>query len=489
MNENSKTFKRSWPLTSMIALTVLLSILLPPVVNVLFLVAVPLQDVRVFSMRWVVDETTKAVNLAENVPVDGRLETLELIQDSKLLTFEFLPVFPTKDKVQALEEEASAFKGFSEIIQAEISRRFGAEARDVIVTTRDPEMPFPLPKIQFQFEGEQAGGDEFKFSALELGRGDVPVPAVFEILVQLKDSSWLRVTPTYADRASTLLIRLTLVVSLILAFLGTLAYLVSRSLTRPLLALGTAVENFGNHYVAETVPVLGIAEYDRIADKFNELQVQIASYMRERNQMIGAISHDLRTPLTRLRLFSEYLQDEDIKRNAISSIDDMHMMIEDSLSYARGLWSQESKVKADLAAMLITEIDAQTDLGRAAQFTGPDHLVFNCYPTSLRRAFANLIENGIKYGSAVGVTLTADQKSISVTVADRGKGIAPDAIQKAMSPFERLESSRSRSTGGVGLGLSIARDVIQRHGGTLTFKQLQGDRGFEARVELPYSAS
>jgi signal transduction histidine kinase len=487
MTQNSKASNRSWPLTSMIALTVLLSILLPPLVNVLFLVAVPLQDVRVFSLRWVVGETTKAVRLVENVPTSVRLETLDLIQDHRLLTFEFLQEFPPKDPAQAREERDSAFKGFSEIIKTEIERRFGAQTREVIVAMRDPELPFPLPKIQFQFEGAQVDEGDFKFSALQLGQGDVPVPAVFEILVQLKDGSWLRVAPTYADRAWNLLVRLTLIISFIVGVLGAVAYLVSRLLTRPLLALGAAVENFGNHYVAEAVPALGISEYDRIAAKFNELQVQIASYLRERNQMIGAISHDLRTPLTRLRLFSEYLQDEDIKRNAISSIDDMQMMIEDTLSYARGLWSQESKVKADLATMLITEIDAQTDLGRQAHYSGPDHLVFDCFPTSLRRAFANLIENGIKYGSAVGITLTTYPRSVVVTIADRGKGFAPDAVEIAMSPFERLDASRSRSTGGVGLGLTIARDVVQRHGGTLTFKQLQGDRGFEARVEFPYA--
>jgi signal transduction histidine kinase len=468
-------------LTSRIFLTVFLALIVPPFINTIFFIGLPNQEVYIFSTKWIVDRTVQAVRLVDLLPPGERLPALGVLPLSPQLQ-----VSITTDFDASGQEPDNTFDGFNVILRTELMRRLQSGARDVVVISTQPlsQFPFPMVRLRFYPIERNASSSKPDYESLSLTKGDVPIPSTFIIGVRLRDGSWLSIRPTPTVSNWSRALQIFGVVMTTLVLLSAIVYLASRSLIRPLTSLKTAVENFGEEYVAEPVPAVGIAEYDRIAAKFNQLQIQIATYLRERTQMIGAISHDLRTPLTRLRLFSEYLPDEDIKKNAIASIDEMHLMIEDTLSYAQGLMSQEQRSTADIAVMLMTEADAQTDLGHHVDYNGPSHAPLLCHPVALKRAFSNLIENGIKYGNAVAVRLSTNDREVMISIVDQGEGIPPDKLTIALAPFERLEGSRNRETGGAGLGLTIARDVVARHGGSLSFKQL-GSKGFEARVILP----
>jgi signal transduction histidine kinase len=477
--------RMSWSLTSRIFLTVLMSTILPPLTNMLFFFAVPFQEVRIFSAKWVVERTVQAVRLADQLPNQERREGIGVLPLAPYLVIDIQPKFEGR-----ILRGENPFDGFAIILKNELTRRLGVSANDVSVVSNEPTSSYLLPPLQIRFESVPGGSESLmpSYGALNLEVGDMPIPSIFQIAVKLRDGSWLQIQPALSVSRASQALRLAIVVLGTFALLGSVIYLVSRSLTRPLIALGSAVESFGEGYIADPVPALGIAEYDRIAGKFNQLQVEIATYVRERTQMIGAISHDLRTPLTRLQLFVEYIPDGDIKRNAIASIKDMDLMIEETLSYAQGLMSQEQRLMVDIAVMLTTQVDTQTDLGHYVEYSGPAHVPLLCHPVALKRAFSNLVENGIKYGKAVAISLSASDREVIVSIVDQGMGIPSDKLSAALAPFERLEASRNRKTGGAGLGLTIARDVITRHGGSLSFKQLNG-KGFEARVVLPVAKS
>ena len=458
-----------------IILVVIFTILTPPLINLLFFFGAPPQQVRIFSTPWLAKEISGVVEDADFIRAPASNIKLNSVL-SPYLDFQLVNEVPTID----VTGKDQRFALFSVALQKELAKELNVKSGDVVVLPQQPHHFFPFPRMQTEFlavEGENQM-DSFNGSML------MPAPPAFQVAVRLDEGKWLITQPRPPGGTYTQFLQMLLVGVSTIALLTFLVWVTSRSLMQPLAALGRGLEGFSESYEAKPVPALGIAEYDRIAKKFNSLQIQIATYLKERMQMIGAISHDLRTPLTRLRLFVEYLTDDEIRKQAIASIDDMQLLIDDTLLYARGMFSHEKRSGADLAVMLMTECDNNVDLGRSAIYEGPSHLSYLCYPIALRRAFSNLIDNGIKYGKSVRVILKTSDIENEVFIIDEGPGIPPEKIAVAISAFERLESSRNRETGGVGLGLTIARDIVLRHAGTLVFRQLEGS-GFETRVNLP----
>jgi signal transduction histidine kinase len=200
--------------------------------------------------------------------------------------------------------------------------------------------------------------------------------------------------------------------------------------------------------------------------------------------MLAAISHDLRTPLTRLRLFAEYVSDRQQRALVLNDIEEMERMLSASLTFAGDEARREPHSRVDLAAQLISLCDTVSDGGGRATYAGPDHAQLPCQPVAMRRAFSNLIDNACKYGFEAHVTLCERADVIEITVADVGPGIPADQMEQAFAPFTRLEGSRNRESGGVGLGLSIARDVVHGHGGSIVLEP-NAPRGLVVRVWLP----
>jgi signal transduction histidine kinase len=314
---------------------------------------------------------------------------------------------------------------------------------------------------------------------------DLLLPPIFLIAVDLHDGRWLTIEPSH--RAA----RRRLAQSLASIFLGTLliaaiAVLTARSLIAPLSQLATAADAVGRSPGIIETPRPAIREFAAIHKAFETMQTRLKRFVGERTHMLAAISHDLRTPLTRLRLQAEFIGEGELRDGMLANIDAMRDMLSETLSFAEGDASTDASVSFDLASILISLCDEASDAGAKAEYDGPDHVTAFGKRTAIRRMFSNLIDNAARYGGAARVSLHEDATDWIVTVADDGPGIPPESFEQAFEPFQRLESSRNRETGGAGLGLSIARDIALAHGGQISLANASsGSGGLVVSVMLP----
>jgi signal transduction histidine kinase len=272
---------------------------------------------------------------------------------------------------------------------------------------------------------------------------------------------------------------------LIALVLGIMLWLARRALAQ-LPRFVDAAEQLGRNVTATPLSeTSGPREIRRLAAAFNDLQRRITSYLAERTGMLAAVSHDLRTFLTRLALRIELIDDAEQRDRARSDIADMTHLTDGLLAFAREDRAGESVVRLDVATLLDTLLSDTHDMGQNAHYVGPPHCVITGRPLALKRAFANLIDNGVRYGGGIEVNLTeVDRHGIRIDFDDRGPGIPEAERERVLRPFARLEQSRNRDTGGSGLGLAIADTVVRRHGGRLSLNDRDGG-GLRVRVDLP----
>jgi signal transduction histidine kinase len=200
--------------------------------------------------------------------------------------------------------------------------------------------------------------------------------------------------------------------------------------------------------------------------------------------MLAAMSHDLKTPLTRLRLRAEFVQDEEQQRKMLADLDAMNAMIESTLAFACDDAQHEPRILVDLGALVESVCENAIDAGGAVTFTAPRALNVTCRPTAISRAIANLLDNAIKYGGTARVVLAQAADHVVIMIDDEGPGIPPEERERVFAPFYRLEPSRNPDTGGVGLGLAVARTIAREHGGDVTLSNRMTG-GLRVRVELP----
>ena len=303
--------------------------------------------------------------------------------------------------------------------------------------------------------------------------------------VGLADSSWVVFTASteltslrWAARMAGWII----IGGIVVALFATWA---SRRVTAPLARFAEAADRIGRDVItAPPLPETGTPELRRAAVTFNRMQDRLRRLIEDRTQMLAAISHDMRTALTRLRLRTETIPDEVQRGKAEDDLAQMELMLEATLSFAKDEATGEVRQAVDLASLAQTLCDDASDAGATVRYQGPDHLTLSCSTVAIRRALANLIDNAITYGGEATVSLSEDAATILIVVADRGPGIPEQDRERVFAPFQRLEGSRSRETGGTGLGLSIARSAVRRHGGDIVLADRAGG-GLEARINLP----
>ena len=215
------------------------------------------------------------------------------------------------------------------------------------------------------------------------------------------------------------------------------------------------------------------------------MQTRLHRFVEDRTQMLAAISHDLRTPLTRLRLRAEFVEDPEQQRKMLADLEEMEAMIASTLAFARDDARKEPRVPIDLAALLQSLVDDLGDAGNTVEYSGPEHKTIACRPVALRRAIGNLIDNALKYGGCARVALLDGREDghVAIRIDDDGPGIPEGEQEKVFAPFYRLERSRSRDTGGTGLGLSVARTIARAHGGDVTLRN-RPDGGLSALLLL-----
>ncbi len=300
------------------------------------------------------------------------------------------------------------------------------------------------------------------------------------------DGSWLvfSVSSQYAAGSWVLRTLFWSVVSIaVVALIGVWA---SRRVTAPFTRFAAAADRLGVDVEAPPLPEKGPKELRRATHAFNRMQHRLRRLVADRTMMLAAISHDLRTMLTRLRLRADYIDDSEQQSKALADLDEMTTMLDSTLSFARDDAAAEERTKVDIASLLQSLCNDLSDAGQAVAYDGPDRLTLMCRPVALRRAFANLIDNAVSYGREATVTLDRKAADIVVEIADRGPGVPADKREQVFAPFYRLEESRSRETGGTGLGLAVVRSIIRRHGGDIALEGRSGG-GLVARVTLPRS--
>ena len=262
------------------------------------------------------------------------------------------------------------------------------------------------------------------------------------------------------------------------------ALIAVRLVTRPIQDLAEAADAFGRDLDSPPLAEAGPTETRRAAEAFNRMQARIKTLVAERSRALAAVSHDLRTPLTRMRLRAELVDDEALRAQIGADIDDMQAMVESTLDYLRGLRDNEAVQEIDIDALLQSLVADEQALERPVTLEAGAAAPFAGRLSVLRRALANLVDNAVKYGGAARLRVEDSANELRLGVEDSGPGIPQESLTSVVEPYVRLETSRSRATGGVGLGLAIARDAARLHGGELLLRNLPGG-GLAATLVLP----
>jgi signal transduction histidine kinase len=329
--------------------------------------------------------------------------------------------------------------------------------------------------------------------ASDLGPGDVIIGTAADphsalLSLRLPDDSWLNVNLFTASRSASSSHGALLSTSLMAGGVVLLSLLMARWLTAPLRRIAEAVTALAPDDVRSNLPVVGPKEVRNLATAFNDVRRRLAELVQRRTRALAAVSHDLRTPLTRLKLRLGEVESDDLQRAMAADIDEMEQMIGATLSYLKGGETDEPARAIDLVALLETIIDGARDGGRVAVLEAPGQVVVQGRHVGLKRAFQNLVGNALRFGSEVRATVRIEGSDVVVAIDDNGPGIPEDKLEVVTEPFVRLEDSRNAETGGVGLGLTIAKSLLSADGGSLALANRVGG-GLSAVVRLQRVAS
>jgi signal transduction histidine kinase len=277
-----------------------------------------------------------------------------------------------------------------------------------------------------------------------------------------------------------------LVLIIIVVFVLLLSFYALRWIIAPLSAVAEAALSFGrsprdDHAISRRGP----REIIQVADALNEMRTRIRALLEDRTRMLAAISHDLRTPLTRLRLRVERVGEQGLREGMLGDLAKVGRMLDETLDYLREDGKTETMTRVDLPSLLQTICWEFSDMGDAVTYQGPARLACTVRPRSLTRALTNVVQNGVKHGTAVTVTLIGrPREGIQITIADDGPGIPANLRERVFEPFFKADSARAGNDTGFGLGLSIARDIVKRHGGDISLMARE-PAGLAVQILLP----
>lgn len=423
------------------------------------------------------DERNRAVRAALGLEAAGRAANVALLLDdappdlrpsivraanSPLVRFEV-----------GLEPEASHHSTDADFVLSQIRQILGEPERevraDVHALATDPvPMPDGMPAAMRPMH-----------DAMMAGRTD---PVELTLSIRLARGDWLNVRTMFYRPGLQLSPQALLPLLLMAMAVALVAWWTARRVVRPMRALSVGADLLGRGLEADPLPMTGPTEVRDTTRAFNQMKDRLTRFVNERTHMLAALSHDLRSPLTAMRLRIEMLNETEDSIRLKALVEQMQAMVEATLEFARGVTREEPAATVDLVALLG---DLVSDVGgdRATLAPSPP-LPVTIRPQALNRALRNLIDNAIRYGGVANVTLTQKPGTAVISIADKGPGLPDDQLEAVFEPFVRLEGSRNRDTGGVGLGLSIARTIIQAHGGTIMLLNMPGG-GLEAVIRLP----
>lgn len=307
---------------------------------------------------------------------------------------------------------------------------------------------------------------------------------VFYLSIRLSDGTWLNFAAAYVETLEFWPIRRIALLSLLVIGSVALSIWAIQRLTSPFRVFAAAATRLGTDVNAKPIDEHGPSEVRSAIQAFNEMQGRLKRFLEDRTQMLAAVSHDLRTPITRMKLRAECVRDRTQSAKFLEDLRDMEDMIEGVLAFAKDDALSEPTISVDLMTMLQSICDEMSDRGFAVSFEATRRCPYHCRRVSMRRCFANLIENAAKYGGQAVVTLEVQGSDIAICIKDSGPGIPEEHYEDVFRPFFRLEASRGRDSGGSGLGLTVARTVARAHGGDVILGTTAGG-GLTVTVTLP----
>jgi signal transduction histidine kinase len=285
----------------------------------------------------------------------------------------------------------------------------------------------------------------------------------------------------------TTTLRLALTLAVLLATVIVISLVAVRWVTGPLTVLADAAERLGENINRPPIPEAGPAEVQRAARSFNAMQQRLSRSIAERSRVLTAMSHDLKTPITRMRLRTDMLEDDAVREKFDRDLAEMEQMVTQTLEFMRDATDTEPVQRVDLMALLESLQADYEDMGKEVRIAGRVSRPLGARPVALRRCVTNLVDNAIRYGARATIDVAEEADRVTLRVLDEGPGIPEAKIERAFEPFFRGEASRSRETGGFGLGLGIARNIARAHGGELTLRN-RPEGGLAAILTLPHPA-
>lgn len=315
--------------------------------------------------------------------------------------------------------------------------------------------------------------------------GLAPAPFVegdFIAAVHTQEGSWVVVQPIPEPFPNAWQRRVLLWFALAAAVVLPAGWLFSRRLVRPISGFALAAERLGRDPAAPVLALEGPAEIGRAAQAFNRMQSRLRSFVDDRTVMIGAISHDLRTPLTRLRFRIEDVPD-DIRAGMLDDVDEMEQMIGAVLAFIRDASTPGTREQMDFASLVDDVVEQAVFVGKNVRLAHTESAPVDVDAIGMRRVLDNLIENAVKYGTQARVRLFRDGDNAVAEISDRGPGVADDDLERVFQPFYRTPAARASGAPGSGLGLAVCRSIARAHGGDVELKR--GDHGLVAQLRVP----
>jgi signal transduction histidine kinase len=377
-------------------------------------------------------------------------------------------VVNSEQQIEIPEEARTGFVHFRGLLAQDI----GVDLSDVLVISQGG----PSGRRAFRISRDLVPGESQP-------REESFLFAPFKIAIHSKNGQWRTIQSGAHRSLAWWQIRVLLWFAVSVVVLIPVAWFFSRWLAKPLGQFAAAAERFGRDPSAPPMAVKGSSEITQAAAAFNEMQDRLRRYVDDRTSMVAAIAHDLRTPLTRLRFRIEAAPEEaQVKMTA--DIDQMEAMIAATLAFVRDAQADPHRTRLELSSLLESVVDDMAETGADVAVEKAEKVVIDADSLALRRLITNLIENAIKYGARARCSLSVHDRLAEIDIEDDGPGVPGPELNRVFDPFYRREPSRNRQTGGIGLGLSVARSIARAHGGDVAL-QNRPQGGLRAKVTLP----
>lgn len=420
------------------------------------------------NLFYLLDQVTTLVLLLNDADRNGR--------DAIIARFARLGDTISLSDQPALAGPRPWRSGLEHMIQHKLRAALGIDDRELVRVALELDSSKPLAPLPPDLPEADAKGLH-----QDIRTADVQG---IKISARLRDGRWVNIRtvrleepPPWAGKTLQLL-------ALLLAVVIAAGLLLTRRMARPMARLADASNRLGRGRAEAPLPEEGPREVRQTIHAFNRMQERLERHLRDRSRMLAAVSHDLRTPITKLRLRAEYIEDLEMRERTLATLAEIEAVLSAALSFARDEAADESSRPTDLAALVQSLVDDHADLGGAVSYRGPGRAIVACRPVALKRALNNLIDNALKYADRCWVRLIEEPRTRLILIEDDGPGIPEAELERVFEPFFRLEASRNAETGGTGLGLSVARTIVHAHGGTLVLANRAGG-GLRAVIRLP----